>query len=88
MSVRANAHPTSAPRRSAGKTRARPVVADSSRAPAPSPARLAQLELAARLAEAPVAEDRWSARRTLAFAVVGSALLWGALAAAGATLLG
>lgn len=77
----------SAPQRQAAAPRTRPVAADASSAAALSPARLAQLELAARLAEEPVTEGRWQPRQGLGLAMFGSVVLWGALLMVGAALI-
>jgi hypothetical protein len=63
------------------------VAADASSTAAFSPARLAQLELAARLAEDPVVEGRWQPRQGLGLAMFGSIVLWGALVMVGAALI-
>ena len=44
-----------------------------------SPAVLLQAQLAQSFAEKPLTEDRWSARRSLAFMVVVNGVFWGGL---------
>lgn len=63
--------------------RARPAIATSMSQPVRSPAR----QLQAGLDEA-LRETRWSPRRTLVFAGVVSASLWGLIIAGGLALMG
>ena len=88
MATRSTAHTVAPeqPIRPPAVSRALRTAQDGSPSSA-SPARILQDSLGARLLSATEADGRWSARRTLAFAVCASAALWGGIAAGGFLLL-
>ena len=63
------------------------TAADEHSRPVGSPARRLQDDLRASFSAEPEIEGKWSARRTIAFALLASAMLWGAIGAGAYALL-